>query len=341
MVKSITKKGREKIKQSKEKIDLMLQKNLSNKVWTIPNILTIVRILSAPFLFFLFLTDRYFLGIILIVFAAITDLLDGYIARRYNMGSSIGQTLDPIADKIMIFTLIILSIIKFNFPIWLSIIIVSRDIMILLGGLLLIALNRNNRILLSPNIYGKISTFTQFTTIGIYLFAKISGLYAQHSTIIIILLYLTCIITVLSGLLYIIKGYKIFRENRLSKSGNKSFNHKLSGSKNKNFNIANLLTVSRIIFIIPFIILLEGNFPYREYIVASIFIALSLSDLLDGYVARKRSEVTSFGAMLDPLADKLLVITTLIFLIGQDSAVRAWMVCVIIARELLITALRS
>ena len=69
------------------------------------------------------------------------------------------------------------------------------------------------------------------------------------------------------------------------------------------------------------------------------YVILASSDLVDGYVARKYDQTSSAGAMLDPLADKLLVIAALIFLIGRG--VDAWMVYVILARELIVTGLRS
>jgi CDP-diacylglycerol--glycerol-3-phosphate 3-phosphatidyltransferase len=78
--------------------------------------------------------------------------------------------------------------------------------------------------------------------------------------------------------------------------------------------------------------------PYRNYIAAFIFIILSLSDALDGYIARKKHQTTAFGKIIDPIADKLLISAALIFLIGRG--VPAWMAVTIIAREWLITLLR-
>jgi len=108
--------------------------------------------------------------------------------------------------------------------------------------------------------------------------------------------------------------------------------------KNKTSNLANKITILRIILIPLFILPLVVDFKYNNIVAAVIFLFLALSDLFDGYVARKYNEVTKIGSLLDPLADKLLVSAALIFLIGRG--VDAWMAYVIIAREFIITGVR-
>ena len=101
---------------------------------------------------------------------------------------------------------------------------------------------------------------------------------------------------------------------------------------------ANLVTIGRILVIPIFIIILFLPIKYNNWIAALVFCAIASTDALDGWIARKRKQVTNVGAVLDPLADKLLIAAALIFLIGQG--VEAWMAYVIIAREFLITGLR-
>ena len=103
-------------------------------------------------------------------------------------------------------------------------------------------------------------------------------------------------------------------------------------------SIPNQITYIRILLIPVFIIFLLMDIPYRDYIAAFIFIVLSLSDALDGYIARKKQQITGIGKIIDPIADKLLISAALIFLIGKG--VPAWMAIVIIAREWVITFLR-
>lgn len=105
-------------------------------------------------------------------------------------------------------------------------------------------------------------------------------------------------------------------------------------------NLPNKLTMFRVI-LIPFFILflLVPITPYNSWIALGIFIVASLTDLLDGYLARKHNLVTNFGKFMDPLADKLLVCSALICLIELDR-IASWMVVIIIAREFVISGFR-
>ncbi len=106
-------------------------------------------------------------------------------------------------------------------------------------------------------------------------------------------------------------------------------------------NLPNKLTVLRVI-LIPFFVffLMAPYFPgYGNYIAAAIFIAASLTDMLDGKIARKYNLVTNFGKFMDPLADKLLVCSALICLV-ETGQLASWVVIVIIAREFIISGFR-
>ena len=106
-------------------------------------------------------------------------------------------------------------------------------------------------------------------------------------------------------------------------------------------NLPNKLTIMRVI-LIPFFVffLLSPYFPaYGNYIAVAIFIVASLTDMLDGKIARKYNLVTNFGKFMDPLADKLLVCSAMICLIELDR-LAVWIVIVIIAREFIISGFR-
>ena len=96
----------------------------------------------------------------------------------------------------------------------------------------------------------------------------------------------------------------------------------------------------RIIMIPIFVAVLLIEFPYHQPIAAAVFILAALTDSLDGYLARSRNLITDFGKFMDPLADKLLVCSALICFV-QLGSVPAWMVIIIIAREFVITGLRT
>lgn len=112
-------------------------------------------------------------------------------------------------------------------------------------------------------------------------------------------------------------------------------------------NLPNKLTIFRVILIIPFVVLLlggrEGWFGENELIpnvtALVIFIIASLTDLLDGKIARKYNLVTNFGKFMDPLADKLLVCSALIALVELER-IPAWVVIIIISREFIISGFR-
>ena len=118
-------------------------------------------------------------------------------------------------------------------------------------------------------------------------------------------------------------------------------------------NLPNKLTVFRMILIVPFVILLLGGHAgwgwfdaafggieaYTDYIALVIFVIASLTDMLDGKIARKCNLVTNFGKFMDPLADKLLVCSAMICLIDMDR-IPAWIVIVIISREFIISGFR-
>ena len=105
-------------------------------------------------------------------------------------------------------------------------------------------------------------------------------------------------------------------------------------------NISNALTLSRLVAIPLLMALLLMEFPYHDQIAAALFIVFSLTDTLDGQLARRRGTVSDFGKFLDPLADKLFVLSVLIVLV-QEGLVAAWVVVVVFSRELIITILRS
>lgn len=104
-------------------------------------------------------------------------------------------------------------------------------------------------------------------------------------------------------------------------------------------NTANKLTILRIILIPVFMILLYCGFNGSNYIALAIFVIASLTDYLDGHIARSRNQVTNFGKFADPLADKMLVFAALIWFTAQ-GLFPAWAMVVVAAREFAVTGLR-
>jgi len=105
-------------------------------------------------------------------------------------------------------------------------------------------------------------------------------------------------------------------------------------------NLPNVLTLLRILAVPVVVVALLGESGIGDALAATVFALAALTDGLDGYIARKRESVTTFGKLMDPLADKLLIIAALVALVSLDR-LAAWVAMVIIARELAVTVLRA
>jgi CDP-diacylglycerol--glycerol-3-phosphate 3-phosphatidyltransferase len=105
-------------------------------------------------------------------------------------------------------------------------------------------------------------------------------------------------------------------------------------------NLPNLVTMGRVV-LVPFVLLFIDNFsPVRSFIASLLYLGAAVGDALDGYLARSRGEVSMLGKFLDPLADKLIVTAVLVFMVALGR-VPAWVVVVLLARDLAINGLRS
>ena len=110
------------------------------KTITLPNILSLLRIFMIPIIVFFMINinDQIFPYLVITyVFAVFLDFLDGFIARNFSQESDLGKIIDPLADKILVFSILLILTIKFDFPLWLAVFIVLRDILILWASFLL------------------------------------------------------------------------------------------------------------------------------------------------------------------------------------------------------------
>ena len=113
-------------------------------------------------------------------------------------------------------------------------------------------------------------------------------------------------------------------------------------------NLPNSITMSRILMIPLFLWILSTHFPWQgpagtqEILASVLFVLASMTDGLDGYLARRRGQITTMGMLLDPLADKIMVTAALIALVAYNpQVVKVWIVVIIIGREFLVSGLRS
>jgi CDP-diacylglycerol--glycerol-3-phosphate 3-phosphatidyltransferase len=103
--------------------------------------------------------------------------------------------------------------------------------------------------------------------------------------------------------------------------------------------LADQLTIARAASVVAVIVLFLWEFPGNEYWATSVFIAAMTTDQIDGWLARRQGHTSVLGSVLDPVADKILVLAVLIMVVGEGSF-PAWMVALVVARELLVSALR-
>lgn len=144
-------------------------KELFTGCLTIPNFLSLIRIFLIPVFAVLLINDHFVAAIIVIVFAQLTDMFDGMIARRFNQVSALGKMLDPIADKLSQISIIIVLIVKYwdNAIKYLFFFFIAKEVLMLIGGAILIAMGLRPS---AAEIWGKVAT-TVFCVVMILVLA--------------------------------------------------------------------------------------------------------------------------------------------------------------------------
>jgi len=173
-------------------------------IGNLPNILTIARILLLPFFAASLIYGNYQYALILFLAAAITDILDGLIARIKKQTTDFGSILDPVADKFLMITSFIVMSVYGWIPKWLTITVISRDLIVVTGWLILYFVTHNKKV--EPSILGKSANFFQFCLIGLILISinTKNASFVPGSYLIAV-----AALTAASGVLYIYKGLKI------------------------------------------------------------------------------------------------------------------------------------
>lgn len=173
-------------------------------VLNIPNTLTVARILIIPVFITSIIYKRYNYSLYLFIIAALTDLFDGLFARLTNQKTVLGTFLDPIADKFLLVTSFVIFTVYGWVPKWLTIIIISRDIIIITGWLILYFTSGITKI--DPSIIGKATIWVQSLLIA-YILIDIN--IPMGKELLTLFFILTAAITIISGLHYIYKGLKL------------------------------------------------------------------------------------------------------------------------------------
>lgn len=179
----------------------------SNTAINIPNVLTLVRLLLTPLFVILLLQDRLTAALIIFSLAGISDGLDGFIARWFNQQTVLGAYLDPVADKVLLVSAFVCLAISGIIPEWLTVVVLSRDIIIIIGIAILTLTEKKYRI--RPSLVSKCTTVAQIAMVIVSLILPdIPGLQAmQH-----LLMWTTAALTIVSGLHYLYIGMNILQQ---------------------------------------------------------------------------------------------------------------------------------
>lgn len=170
----------------------------------LPNFITTLRILLIPFFIIAVLYGYHLYALGIFIAAALTDALDGFIARTFNMQTKLGTYLDPIADKLLLMSSIVVMAVVGKAPVWLVILIVSRDIIILIGCILIYFLY--DQLTVRPSILGKATTFFQIVLVLLVLVAQDMERFIPW---IAPAVWLTAAVTIASGLHYVNIGFRM------------------------------------------------------------------------------------------------------------------------------------
>lgn len=162
----------------------------------------------------------YLIAFVLFVIASVSDYFDGYLARKYNLVSNFGKFMDPIADKMLVNSLLIVLLVNLNhspnqmtIPLIAVIIMIARDLVV--DGLRLVASER--KIVLAANIFGKLKTVFQMVAISVVLlndwpFSLIYGNTTPYVSL--ILIWTAAFTSLLSGVIYLAQNYKVLKDEQ-------------------------------------------------------------------------------------------------------------------------------
>ena len=178
-------------------------------MYRLPNFITALRLLSSPVLVWLLIQSEFKAALVLVLFAGLTDWFDGFTARHFGATGKMGAILDPLADKTMLVVLFITLGVLSVIPLWLMALVIARDLIIVIGALLLRVCRHIRRF--TPSLLGKVSTFFQIVfVLLVVLDAAFPG--KVFSALKDIALVCTTVFTTLSGIGYIRLGIRLARK---------------------------------------------------------------------------------------------------------------------------------
>jgi cardiolipin synthase len=180
----------------------------------IPNVLTLFRILLVPAFLIAVIYGRLTSALVIFVVAGVTDVLDGFFAKRLKQKTLLGSYLDPLADKLLMTVSFVCLAAMGYLPAWLAVLVVAKDLFVSIGVAILFVTGQ--RIVIAPTLWGKQTTFLQIITVGLVLVFSVAG---KGMDFLWILFVLTGVVTIFSGLHYIVSGVRSLSPDSGSKGG--------------------------------------------------------------------------------------------------------------------------
>jgi cardiolipin synthase len=176
---------------------------------TVPNLITMIRIILTPIFVIYLINDQLITGLIVLIICGVSDGVDGLVARLFNQKSRLGTFLDPLADKLILVSAFVTLSIRGFLPSWLTVVVISRDMMIFMGVIVIylngITLN------IKPAMSSKITTCLQFITLIMVLSKEYLSPYMEYYHYVY---YLTALFTIISFLQYLYQWFQMMGEKQ-------------------------------------------------------------------------------------------------------------------------------
>lgn len=172
----------------------------------LPNKLTIGRIIAVPFFVLAYMFGYYIPALVIFVLASVTDMLDGKIARKRNLVTNFGKIMDPLADKILVYSALALMTGDGTVPAWMLIVILAREFAV--SGMRTVAASEG--IVIAAGMSGKIKTVLQMIAVPVLILAPAVPSVPAVLTAGMIFLWASLVMTVYSGIEYIVKNRQVF-----------------------------------------------------------------------------------------------------------------------------------
>ena len=195
----------------------MASRPVSQASLTIPNLITLFRIILTPLFIIFLIQGNYHKALVVFILAGVSDLADGLIARTWQQKSRLGSYLDPLADKILMAASFVTLSIYQQIPSWLTVVVLSRDVVLAMG--VVVFRLADIPLVVKPSLVGKWTTTFQLVMVGFVLLNKI---WAFPSLVLPVFFWVTGFLTIVSGLQYFYSGIKqmnMFQGNGTKEDG--------------------------------------------------------------------------------------------------------------------------